>query len=58
MEEWPELGDFIAGVEPREDNIDYEVKLKHEKGAKRLRLPLGLKEKYLWEELFSAVSSV
>ena len=43
VEEGPDLGDFIAGVVPREDNTDYEGKLKLEKGDKRLRLPPWLK---------------
>jgi len=43
VEEGPDLGDFIAGVVPREDNTDYDGKLKLEKGDKRLRLPPWLK---------------
>jgi len=39
----PELGDFIAGVVPREMDNEYEGKLKLEKGDKRLRLPPWLK---------------
>jgi len=43
VEDGPDFGDFIAGVVPREDNTDYEGKLKLEKGDKRLRLPPWLK---------------
>jgi len=43
MEDGPDLGDFIAGVVPREGEGDYSGKLKLEKGDKRLRLPPWLK---------------
>jgi len=39
----PDLGDFIAGVVPREGEGDYQGKLKLDKGDKRLRLPPWLK---------------
>jgi len=43
IDDGPDLGDFIAGVVPREQNSSYEGKLKLEKGDKRLRLPPWLK---------------
>jgi len=43
MEDGPDLGDFIAGVVPREGEGGYSGKLKLEKGDKRLRLPPWLK---------------
>jgi len=43
MEDGPDLGDFIAGVVPREAEGGYSGKLKLEKGDKRLRLPPWLK---------------
>jgi len=44
VSEGPDLGDFIAGVVPREQTSeDYGGKLKLEKGDKRLRLPPWLK---------------
>ena len=43
VEQGPELGDFIAGVVPRELHGDYEGKLVLDRGEKRLRLPPWLK---------------
>lgn len=43
MEDGPDLGDFIAGVVPREAEGGYSGKLILEKGDKRLRLPPWLK---------------
>ena len=43
VEQGPELGDFIAGVVPREMSGDYGGKLILDKGEKRLRLPPWLK---------------
>jgi len=44
LESGPDLGDFIGGVVPRNDDWkDYEGNLKLEKGEKRLRLPPWLK---------------
>ena len=43
VEQGPDLGDFIAGVVPREMHGEYEGKLILDKGEKRLRLPPWLK---------------
>jgi len=53
VEEGPDLGDFIAGVVPREGNVDYGGKLKLEKGDKRLRLPPWLKREIPMGKNFS-----
>ena len=57
VEEGPELGDFIAGVVPRDLHTDYEGKLKLEKGEKRLRLPPWLKTEIPVGKNFSQLKS-
>ena len=57
VEEGPELGDFIAGVVPRDLHTDYEGKLKLEKGEKRLRLPPWLKTEIPVGRNFSQLKS-
>merc|ERR1712012_610732 len=57
VEQGPELGDFIAGVVPRELHDDYQGKLKLEKGDKRLRLPPWLKTEIPVGKNFSQLKS-
>ena len=57
VEEGPELGDFIAGVVPRDLHTDYEGKLKLDKGEKRLRLPPWLKTEIPVGKNFSQLKS-
>ena len=57
VEDGPELGDFIAGVVPRDLHPDYEGKLKLEKGEKRLRLPPWLKTEIPVGRNFSQLKS-
>ena len=57
VEDGPELGDFIAGVVPRDLHTDYGGKLKLEKGEKRLRLPPWLKTEIPVGKNFSQLKS-
>ena len=57
VEDGPELGDFIAGVVPRDLHADYQGKLKLDKGEKRLRLPPWLKTEIPVGKNFSQLKS-
>ena len=57
VEQGPELGDFIAGVVPRDLHSDYQGKLKLDKGDKRLRLPPWLKTEIPVGKNFSQLKS-
>jgi len=57
VETGPELGDFIAGVVPRDLHADYQGKLKLDKGDKRLRLPPWLKTEIPIGKNFSQLKS-
>lgn len=57
VEDGPDLGDFIAGVVPRQGEGDYLGKLKLDKGEKRLRLPPWLKTEIPMGKNFSQLKS-
>jgi len=57
VEDGPELGDFIAGVVPRDLHTEYDGKLRLEKGEKRLRLPPWLKTEIPVGKNFSQLKS-
>lgn len=57
VETGPDLGDFIAGVVPREGEGDYQGKLVLDKGDKRLRLPPWLKTEIPFGKNFSRLKN-